>query len=242
MEFILNQGNCIDLLKSIESESVDLVVTDPPYRVISGGNKSTKWQSGYSKSVLFKNDGKIFEYNEIDFNEWLPEIYRVLKPNSHFYCMTNVLNIFELMAACSNVGFKLHNILVWEKNTANANRWYMKNCEFTLFLYKGKAKTINDPSSKMVFKVENIIGNKIHPTEKPVELMKLYIENSSSENDLVLDPFMGGGSTGVACKQTNRNFIGFEIDQEYFEIAKHRILDDETIRDNKSNVKQLSLF
>jgi site-specific DNA-methyltransferase (adenine-specific) len=216
--------DCLDVLKQIPDNSIDLVVTDPPYKVISGGNKSEKWKSGYSKSVLFKNDGKIFDFNNIDFNDWIPEIYRILKPATHFYCMTNTINIAKILQVCEDVGFKLHNILVWEKNTANANRWYMKNCEFTLFFRKGESKTINNPSSKMVHHFNNIIGNKTHPTEKPVELMKFYIENSSNIDDLVLDPFMGSGSTVIACKESNRKCIGIEIDTKYFDTAKDRLI------------------
>lgn len=229
----LKLGDCLDILKSIPDESIDLIVTDPPYKVISGGNKSEKWQNRYGSSVLTKNDGKIFDFNNTDFKDWLPQIYRVLKQGSHFYCMTNVLNMRELLNECHKVGFELHNILVWEKNTATANRWYMKNCEFTLFLKKGKAKTINNPSSKQVHKFDNIVGTKLHPTQKPVELMELYISNSSNEGDLVLDPFMGSGTTGVACKKLNRSFIGIELDEKYFNIAKDRI-----------NIikKQLSIF
>lgn len=219
----LKQGDCLELIKQIADSSIDLVVTDPPYRCISGGNKSTKWISGYGSSVLHKNDGKIFDNNGISFESWLPEVYRVLKDGSHFYCMTNVLNLEKLLTASRQVGFYLHNVLVWEKNTANANRWYMKNCEFTLFFKKGRAKTINDPSSKMVHQFKNPVGNKLHPTEKPVELMEFYVKNSSNEGDLVLDPFFGSGSTAVACANTNRNFIGFELDEKYFEIAKNRI-------------------
>lgn len=220
----LRCGDCLQVLKSIHSESIDLVVTDPPYRTISGGNKSEKWRSGYASSVLYKNDGKIFDNNNIEFSDWLPEVYRVLKDGTHFYCMTNVLNINKIIIEAEKVGFYLHNILVWEKNTANANRWYMKNCEFTLFFKKGKAKTINNPSSKMIHRFNNPVGNKLHPTQKPVELMQFYITNSSKENEIVLDPFMGSGSTGVACVNTNRNFIGIELDKNYFEIAKKRIL------------------
>ena len=221
----LRHSDCLDVMKSIPNNSIDLVVTDPPYRVISGGNKSEKWKSGYKNSVLYKNDGKIFENNDIEFEEWIPELYRILKDRSHCYIMTNVINMEHLLTVCRKSGFHLHNILVWEKNTANANRWYMKNCEFTLFFRKGKAKTINNPSSKMVSKVNNIIGNKVHPTEKPIELMKLYVSNSSNEGDTVLDPFMGSGSTGIACKQLNRNFIGIELDDKYFNIAEKRIKD-----------------
>ena len=99
----------------------------------------------------------------------------------------------------------------------------MKNCEFTLFFKKGKAKTINNPSSKMVHKFNNPTGKKLHPTEKPVDLMEMYVLNSSNKSDLVLDPFMGSGSTGIACINTGRSFIGIELDEKYFNIAKERI-------------------
>ena len=219
---IYNEDSCKSI-QDLPDNCVDLVVTDPPYKVISGGNNTPKWISGYGSSVLSKNDGKIFEHNDIDFEQWIPQIYRILKNDTHFYCMCNVLNIKEIMDICESVGFKLHNILMWEKNTANANRWYMKNCEFTLFYRKGKAKSINNPSSKMIHKFDNIVGNKLHPTEKPVELMKLYIENSSNKNDIVLDPFMGSGTTAVACKELERNYIGFEIDKAYFDICQKRL-------------------
>ena len=85
----------------------------------------------------------------------------------------------------------------------------MKNCEYVFLLRKGKAKWINNIGArKTVHRFNNIISNKTHPTEKPVELMRFYIENSSNENDIVLDPFMGTGSTGVACIEKNRRFIG----------------------------------
>ena len=223
MEYTLECGNSLDLLKKLPEESIDLVVTDPPYRVISGGNKNDKWKSGYSKSVLFKNDGKIFDHNDVNFVDWIPLVYRVLKQNTHFYCMTNVLNLKKVLQVCEDCGFKLHNILVWEKNTANANRWYMKNCEFTIFCYKGNAKSINNPSSKTVHMFNNIVGTKTHPTEKPVELFELYIKNSSNKGDVVLDPFMGTGSSGVACRRLDRHYIGYEIDQNYFQIAKQKL-------------------
>lgn len=100
----------------------------------------------------------------------------------------------------------------------------MKNCEYTIFCRKGEAKYINNiGNSNTVHDFNNIIGNKVHPTEKPVELMKFYIENSSNENDIVFDPFMGSGSTGVAAINSGRDFIGFEKDENYFKIATDRI-------------------
>lgn len=214
--------DCMEGMMMIEDESIDLVVTDPPYKCISGGKPKKK---GQPSGILSKNDGKIFDYNDIKPEMWIPEIYRVLKQNTHCYIMTNTINLFNYLNICKTVGFKLHSILVWKKNNCTPSRWYMKNGEYILFLRKGKAKKINNVGSKMVHEFENIIRNKRHPTEKPVELMRMYIENSSNENDIVLDPFMGSGTTAVACKQLNRRFIGFEIDKKYFDIANRRLME-----------------
>lgn len=230
----LYNDDCLNVLKTIKSASVDLIVTDPPYKTISGGNKTPKWKTKWYGSVLSRNDGKIFDYNNVNHFEWIKECYRVLKPNTHFYIMTNVLNMFELKQIAENIGFVLHNVLVWKKNNCVVNRWYMKNCEFTLFFRKGDAKTINNVNSTMVHEFNNPT-HKQHPTEKPVELMKYYIENSSNKGDLVLDPFMGAGATLVACKSLNRDCIGIELDKKYFDIAKSRV-DDNNTQVFKSNI------
>ena len=86
-------------------------------------------------------------------------------------------------------------------------------------LRKGCAKNINMLGSNTVLEYRNKLGNKLHPTEKPVALLKHLIENSSQPDEIVLDPFAGCGSTGLACKQTHRNFIGYEIDKKYYDIA-----------------------
>ena len=98
-----------------------------------------------------------------------------------------------------------------------------ENCEYVIFCRKGKAKYINNVSSKTVHKFENP-RNKVHPTEKPTDLMGMYIENSSEHGEVVLDLFMGSGTTGVACVNTNRKFIGIELDTQYFNVAKDRII------------------
>lgn len=212
-------ADCLDILKQLPDKCIDLVLTDPPYRCISGGKNSSP---GSCSGILTVNDGKIFKHNDIAFSEWVSEVYRVLKDNSDFYCMTNTLNLFELHKVCSDAGFKLHNILVWEKTTATPNRWYMKNCEYTLYYYKGYAKTINNPGSKTVhqFAIDNA---KIHPTEKPPKLMEFYIDNSSSKGDLVLDCFSGSGTTAVACHNLNRRFICIEKDREYHAASVERL-------------------
>lgn len=216
----LYHDDCMNVLKNIPDNSIDLVVTDPPYKVISGGKPHKK---GQPSGMLSKNDGKIFKYNNIKPEVWMPEVYRVLKEGTHCYIMTNTINLEDYLRIARECGFGLHNVLSWEKNNCTPSRWYMKNGEFTLFLRKGKAKAINNLSSKMIHSFDNIIGNKIHPTEKPVELMKFYIENSSNVGDIVLDPFMGSNSTGRACRELDRKFIGIEIDDEYFKVDQEEM-------------------
>jgi len=167
---------------------------------------------------------KLFKHQKLKISDWIPEVYRVLKEDSHCYIFTNSLNMKEMLTEGEKAGFKLHNILVWEKNNCTPSQFYMKNCEYVLFFRKGKAKWINDiGGSKTVHKYNNIIGNKIHPTEKPVELLKLYISNSSNEGDIILDPFVGSGSTLKASKELNRKYIGYEIDEEYYDVALKNI-------------------
>ncbi len=225
--------DCMEGMKQLPDESIDLVVTDPPYKIVQGGCSNKAVTINACGGILNKHDGdnielvkkgKIFNHNEIQFNEWLPEIYRVLKDNSHCYIMINGRNLAELQMEAEKVGFRFHNIIAWDKGNATPNKWYMQRLEFILFLFKGEAKNINNMGTTTLLQVPNIKrGTKLHPTEKPTDLMKILIENSSKENDLVLDPFMGIGSTALACKETGRNFIGFELDKHYYELAEKRI-------------------
>tara|TARA_R110000744_G_C19135175_1_gene537517 strand:- start:53 stop:727 length:675 start_codon:yes stop_codon:yes gene_type:complete len=214
-------GDCLEVMKDIPDGSVDMVLTDPPYRVISGGNSSAQRPMG----MLSANDGKIFKHNDISFSDYLPEFYRVMASRSHLYLMVNLINLETAMRCVREAGFKVHNLLVWHKNNVTPNRWYMKNVEYVIFARKGKAKSISNPSSKTCHSFDNVKLGRLHPTQKPVELMQYYIENSSEVGDTVLDPFMGSGTTGVATKNLNRKFIGIELDEMYFNIAKDRIDD-----------------
>jgi len=126
------------------------------------------------------------------------------------------------MSNMEKIGFDLHNLLVWKKNTTNPNRWYMKNVEYTIFGRKGKAFSINMPGSQTCSDFDNP-RDRIHPTQKPVDMMEQYILNSTKPGDTVLDPFMGSGSVGIACLNTDRNFIGIEKDKVFFNSAKDRL-------------------
>jgi len=218
---ILKNEDCLVAMDRMIAKGikVDAIITDPPYKVISGGKPKHK---GQPSGLLSKNDGKIFKHNNLKEEDWFPKIFKLLKEGGHCYIMTNTLNLERYLRLARESGFKLHNLLVWEKSNCTPNRWYMKNCEYTLFLRKGKANPINMLGSKTVHKFKNE-SSKSHPSEKPLDLMSLYVENSTNENELVLDFTMGSGTTGVACKNLNRDFIGIELDKKYFEIATNRI-------------------
>ncbi|MDE6022595.1 MAG: site-specific DNA-methyltransferase, partial [Muribaculaceae bacterium] len=189
---------------------------------ITGGRNNGK-NSKRPKGILTENKN-LFTYQKVKISDWMPEVYRVLKQGSHAYIFTNVLNLTEMLNESQKAGFKLHNLLVWEKNNCVCSQYYMKNCEYVLFLRKGKAKWINDiGGSKTVHQFDNIIGNKTHPCEKPVELLKFYISNSSQVNDIIFDPFCGTGATLIAAKELGRQYLGYEIDKEYFDITVERL-------------------
>ena len=216
----LMKGDCLELMKSIPDGSVDLCVSDIPYK-LTGGGKGDGANSKRPKGIL-EDNSQLMKVPK--FEDWLPELYRVMKSGTHLYLMCNFKNLNDLMNKSLAVGFKHINLLVWEKNNCTPSQFYMKNCEYTLLLRKGSSKYINDiGGSKTVHKFNNIIGNKVHPTEKPEELMKFYIENSSNRGDTVLDMFMGSGSTGVAALNTNRKFTGVEMEEKYFDIGASRM-------------------
>ena len=142
--------------------------------------------------------------------------------------MCNNKNLRELLNVGENTGFKFVKNLIWEKGNKICGKYYMGCYEYISLFRKGHDKPINNCGTPDVLKVpikkmKDFNGKNLHDTEKPVELMEILIKNSSKENDVVLDPFMGIGSTGIACKKLNRNFIGIEINEKYFEIAKKRM-------------------
>lgn len=222
----LKQGDCLELMKQIPGESIDLILTDPPYRIVSGGctNKGNMATTGcLSRNKEAVKQGKLFTHNDIYFSEWLPEVFRVLKNDSHCYIMINGRNLADLQNESKKAGFTYQNLLVWNKGNVTPNKWYMNQCEFILMLRKGKAKPIRNMGTSTLLNIQNIIGKKTHPTEKPTALLELLICNSTDQGETVLDLFMGSGSTGVACINTDRSFIGIELDKQYFEIAEKRI-------------------
>ena len=221
----LFHGDCLELLDQIKSESIDLIVTDPPYKIVKGGctNKAVKY-TGTNHDEL--KNGTLFGKNEIKFNEWIPKLYDKIKDGGHIYIMCNDRNMREILNVAHESKFKLLNILTWKKTKHNPNRYYLKNSEFIVMLRKGKAVNINNMGTYQVLEKPNV-EKKIHPSDKPVQLMEILVENSSKPNELVFDPFMGACSVGMACLNTQRRFLGSELDDKYFKICKQRLEETE---------------
>lgn len=217
--------NCLDRMKSISENSIDCIVTDPPYKVTARGCSGS--MGGYWKNEKTKK-GNIFEYNDISCKQYLPEFYRILKNKSLCYVMTNNLNLQEMINEGTKAGFKFVKTLIWDKQNKICGRYYMNCFEYIILFRKGGDRQINNCSTPDILsipikKLKDENGNNLHDTEKPVELMKILIDNSTNKGDVVFEPFMGIGSTCIACLELHRDYIGTEIDKKYFEIAKKRI-------------------
>lgn len=212
METILNKVNNMpweEGILLIPDKSIDLVITDPPYGI--------EWLSGRreSKHLSIKNDETL---------EWLPtwilEMKRVLKEDSHFYvfCSWHNIETFKLELTKQ---FTIKNILIWEKNNHGSGDLegdYAPQYEMIIFCSNG-VKKLNGKRDSNVIRFSKT-NNLLHPTQKPIPLLSFLINKSSKEEDIVLDTFAGIFTTAIACKQLNRNFIGFEIEKTYCKIAK----------------------
>ena len=142
--------------------------------------------------------------------------------------MTNHVNLIEMLNIATECGFHFIKSLIWDKGNKIMGQCYMSQFEYILFFRKGKHKKINNCGTSDILNIPNKKtkdenGKNLHDTEKPIELAKILIENSSNEGDLVLDPFVGVGFVPIACKMLNRRFGGTEIDEEYFNKTVERI-------------------
>jgi len=234
----LRLGNCLEVMKTIEDNSIDAIITDPPY-----GTTACKWDS------------------VIDFELMWEQLNRIIKPNGAIVLFGS--EPFSSALRMSNIKSYRYD-LIWRKSQLagflNANRMPLKKHENMSVFYKklptyNPQKTIGKPYDKTKYNGqtlnENVIGKytskrdknngdryptsvldfsqdwsrqqQKHPTQKPIALMEYLIKTYTNENETVLDFTMGSGSTGVAAKQTNRNFIGIEQEEKYFNIAQERI-------------------
>lgn len=229
----LIKGDCLKELPKIPSDSVDMVLCDPPY-----GTTACKWDSVIPLEPMWKQLKRVIKFNGA-----------IVMTAQQPFTTTLIASNMEMFKYC----------WVWDKGQGtghlNAKKQPLKNCEDIPVFYtsqctyspqmrigfkpyackQGKTKsqnygkqtgayTVSDGTRYPLHRIEFIRDKgKIHPTQKPVALMEYLIKTYTNEGDLVLDFTMGSGTTGVACKNTKRNFIGIELDPEYFEVAKKRI-------------------
>lgn len=232
MKETLYNDDCLKILKSISDKSIDIVITDPPYEI------STKGGGSISKVKHLDNSLNKLSKDEIDkgysFYGVHKELIRVMK-NINIYIWCNKIQIPQLFDFYVNEHKCKFDIICWHKTNAlpTYKNKYLTDTEYCLYFRKGgycdpsateeneryeNAKTFYiSPLNQKDKKLYN------HPTIKPLDLIEKFIKNSSHKGDIVLDCFMGSGTTGVACKKLERDFIGIEINKDYFEIAKNRI-------------------
>ena len=217
MDYKLYQGDCLEVMDGIKDKSVDLIVTDPPYLMDYQSNRRKK-EDRFDK---IKND----KGNYMLIQDYLEECHRIMKDNTAIYCFCSWHNI-DFFKNEFEKHFKLKNILVWNKNnhgTGDLKGSYAPKHEFILFGHKGRT-LLREKRIADVIDCPKISSNKLtHPTEKPQDLLEIFIKQSSDVGSIIFDGFMGTGSCGIAAKKLNRNFIGIELDEKYFNIAKDRL-------------------
>lgn len=204
-------GNAFELMDDIPDKSIDLVLTDPPYGM--------SFQSGHRK----QKHKKIENDDNLDWLPmWIEKLKRVCKQDSHLYvfCSWHKVDVFK---AEFEKQFKVKNIIIWEKNNTGMGDLegdFAPKYEMCLFINNGKK--LKGRRDSNIIKAKKT-DNEHHPTQKPINLMEYFIEKSTNTGDMVLDCFSGSGSTAIAAHNTGRNFIGYEIEEEYFDISIKRL-------------------
>lgn len=230
MEIKLYKGDCFELLKQIKNNTIDLVLIDPPYEVSRDTN--------FAKGKIKGTDVDRFRVS-MNFGDWdnnftgldivIKECYRILKKSGTLICFYDLWKITVLKEYFETAKFNQIRFIEWIKTNPvplNSKTNYLTNSrEIALVGVKGGKPTFNSEYDNGIYK-HPICHDKdrFHPTQKPLSLIEELVLKHSNEGDLVLDCFMGSGTTGVACKKLNRNFIGMEINETYFNKAKERIV------------------
>lgn len=217
-------GDCLDVLKGMEAGAVDAVITDPPYS--SGSRQSINARQLITKSGS-RTDEQWFQMDTMGHDSylwWMREIARscnrVAQSGAHAYVFTDWRQYTNLVTAWETRGWTLRSVIVWDKNRGGAmGSFWRNNHEWIAVFCKGKPKPLPHGGFFNTWTGAKPQGG-LHPTEKPVGLLRYVVE---AVDGLILDPFCGSGTTGVAAMQTGRNFIGIEIDPTYADIARQRI-------------------
>ena len=241
------QGDCLIEMDKIQADSIDMIFADPPYNLSNGGYTV---QSGKRVSVDKGNWDKSHGVdNDMDFHiKWIEACKKILKPSGTLWISGTYHSIYQCGYALQKLGFHILNDISWFKPNAAPNigcRCFAASHETIIWAKKSKEEKhiFNYATMKNWDEAKDIIKNTgkqmrsvwsipttpqrekefgKHPTQKPIELLKRIILSSTNENNLILDPFSGSGTTGIVCQMLNRNFIGIELEQEFIELAKKR--------------------
>ncbi|HWA71005.1 MAG TPA: DNA methyltransferase [Polyangiaceae bacterium] len=218
--FQLCQADAVDWLRTLPSDSVDLLVTDPPYESLEKhravGTTTRLKVSAASSNQWFQ------VFPNARFKDLFAEVHRVLRRNAHFYLMCDPETAFIAKPVAEEVGFKFWKPLVWDKCSIGMGYHYRARYEFVLFFEKGKRR-LNNLGTADVIEAPRVRNG--YPAEKPVSLLETLVQQSSTEGDLVVDPFMGSGSAGVAALKLGRRFLGNDVADESLTLTRRRLLE-----------------
>ncbi|OAQ02343.1 DNA methyltransferase [Ligilactobacillus aviarius] len=216
-----------------ENLKVDHIITDPPYNISKENNFSTM-NSAKRKGVDFGKWDK-----EFDLYSWISDYSELIRPGGSIIIFCSYRYISYIVDNLENVGLVVKDVLKWIKSNPmprNINRRYVQDTEFAVWAVKKGGKWVfNKPENvsylRAEFHTSTVLGKErtSHPTQKSLALMEDIINIHTNPHDLILDPFMGSGTTGVAALRNNRRFIGVEINEEYFNIAKKRLTEENNI-------------
>lgn len=223
----LIHGDCLEKMKDIEIGSVKLVLTDPPYELSKSKGGGMMGKDGRKFMEEVKADDMI---DGIDVSSFLDACLSLFTKKQEFCSVVtcSTKQVVEYISWAESNNFQ-YGIGVWNKTNPAplCHCKYLNDVEYWIYIKGNKSKILGNYNSKsMVYtsKVNKKDKSEFgHPTCKPIELMEKFIINHTNEDDCILDPFMGSGSTGVAAKNLNRSFIGIELDENYFNTAKNRI-------------------
>ena len=214
----LSQTDAITWLKTLADGSVNCLITDPPYESLE------KHRKVGTTTRLKQSKGSSNQWFDIfpnaRFDELFAEVYRVLAPNSHFYLLCDQETMFVAKPLAEAAGFKFWKPIVWDKKAIGMGYHYRCRYEFILFFEKGKRK-LNSLSIPDVLEVKRVWRG--YPTEKPVPLFEILIEQSTNEGDVIADPFFGSGASLVAATQLQRQAWGNDISDSAHQHLQQRI-------------------
>lgn len=234
----LINGDCLEALRSIDGDSVDLILTDPPYNLgLFMKERATNLKA------LRDNYFGAAGWDNLEYDQWnesmdsfFDEAARVMKPGGSMVVFMAVIKVESIIAQAVKHGFYYKTTGTWHKQNPmprNMNLHFVNSTEsWIYFTYGARVGTFNNEGkvvhdyfeSPVTPKSERRYGK--HPTQKPIALMDFFVEKLSNPGDLVLDPFMGSGSSGVSAIRNGRRFIGIELEETYYDIATNRIQDE----------------